>query len=66
MNPWVPVAFAAHIAGRSHRTIRTWARTGAIRQRAAGDGIEVHAGDAARESRGRSRRRRLPRDSASA
>lgn len=63
---FVPVAFAAHVAGRSHRTIRTWARTGTIRGRSADGAVQVHVGDAARVSAARARRRRLPGDAASA
>lgn len=55
---FVPVGFAAHVAGRSHRTVRTWARAGAIRHRTSADGLEVHVGDVARESRDRPRRNR--------
>lgn len=54
-----PVEFVAHAVGRSHRTIRSWAREGAIRHRRSRDGsggIEVHVGDAARADRDRDRR----------
>lgn len=55
---FVPVRFAAQVAGRSERTVRTWAREGTIRKRAGGDSVQVHVGDAARESKDRGRRQR--------
>jgi hypothetical protein len=59
----VPVAFAAHVMGRSHRTIRTWVRAGTVRHDADGEILLVHVIDVARESKSRPRRRRrLPDD----
>jgi hypothetical protein len=63
---FVPVKFAAHVAGRPERTIRTWARDGVVRQRDGAKTVEVHIGDAARASKDRARRRRLPSDGTSA
>lgn len=58
---FVPVKFAAQVAGRSHHTIRTWAREGAIRTRPGRDSVEVHVNDATQVSKDRGRRNRKPR-----
>jgi hypothetical protein len=61
---FVPVDFAAHVLGRSHRTIRTWVRSGVVRHDATGKPLLVHVLDVARESKIRTRRvrGRLPDD----
>lgn len=55
-NPWVPVPLAAQIAGRSHRTVRTWARRGIVRTTGAKGAVRVHLLDVVHESRDRQRR----------
>lgn len=57
-DPFVPIGFAAHVVGRSHRTIRTWARDGTVRRRDTAGTVEVHAGDAARAAETKARRNR--------
>lgn len=59
VNPWVPVPFAAHLAGRSRRTVQTWARRGVIRKTGAGIRLRVHVEDVVQQSSGRSRRAAL-------
>lgn len=54
--PWVPVPFAAQVTGRSHRTVRTWARRGIIRSSNAKGTVQVHLIDVVHESRDRQRR----------
>jgi phage terminase Nu1 subunit (DNA packaging protein) len=55
-NPWVPVQFAAHVAGRSRRTVQTWARRGVVRKTGRGAHLRVHIGDVAKQSTERPRR----------
>ncbi len=59
-DPFVPIGFAAHAVGRSHRTVRTWAREGTVRRRDTGDRVEVHVGDTARAASTKGRRNRKP------
>jgi hypothetical protein len=59
-DPFVPIGFAARTLGRSHRTIRTWARDDTVRRRDDADGVKVHVGDAARAAQTKAKRRRLP------
>ncbi len=59
-DPFVPIGFAADTLGRSHRTIRTWARDGTVRRRDTGELVEVHVGDAARAAETKARRNRTP------
>lgn len=59
-DPFVPIGFAARTLGRSHRTIRTWAREDTVRRRVDPDGVKVHVGDAARAAETKAKRRRLP------
>lgn len=53
---FVPVRLAAQVAGRSERTVRTWANRGIVRKTTARGSVSVHVGDVAKESRDRERR----------
>lgn len=57
-DPFVPIGFAAHAVGRSHRTLRSWARDGTVRRRDDREHVEVHVGDAARAAEIKGRRHR--------
>lgn len=58
-DPFVPIGFAAHVVGRSPRTVRTWAREGTVRRRNTAGRVEVHVGDTARAAETRARRKRV-------
>lgn len=48
---WAPVPLAASVAGRSHRSVRTWVREGLVRcSRDPRRGLLVHVRDVLRES----------------
>jgi hypothetical protein len=58
VNAWIPIGLAAHLAGRSHRTIRTWIANGDIEQRTIRGCIHVSAHEALKKSAETPRRQR--------
>lgn len=57
MSDWVPVPFAAHLAGRSPGTIWAWVARGVVARKTVGRAVLVNVVDVASESARRPRRR---------